>query len=59
MQNNLHLFTPPKLRLRIAHENEIRTKNCRLEQIEVARESHDEYLRRRCGNGQLYGKCGK
>ena len=38
MKNDLHLFTPPKLCLCIPHENETRTKNCQLKQIEVTRD---------------------
>jgi hypothetical protein len=38
MQNGLHLFTPPKLCLCIPHENETRTKNCQLQQIEITRD---------------------
>jgi predicted glycosyltransferase involved in capsule biosynthesis len=38
MQNNLELFTPPKICSCIPHPNEIRTKNCQLKQIEVTRD---------------------
>lgn len=33
MQNNLELFTPPKICLCIPHSNEIRTENCQLKDI--------------------------
>lgn len=38
MQNKLELFTPPRMCSCIPHDNETRTKNCQLKDIEATRE---------------------
>jgi glycosyltransferase involved in cell wall biosynthesis len=38
MQNNLILFTPPKICLCIPHSNEVRTENCQLKDIEATKD---------------------
>lgn len=38
MQNELDLFTPPKICLCIPHSNEIRTANCQLKDIQTTRD---------------------
>lgn len=38
MQNNLFLFTPPKMCLCIPHSNEVRTANCQLKEIHMTKD---------------------